>query len=143
MKWPQAEPTEAINTELVDFGTSRPLLIAIVNPLGDYGINHYCHELAEGLGRNGARAVLYAGGLRGLPPAEHHEQFPVLNSLLLKQRATLANGRARTPFKAVVPPSSDRISGALTHPPVVVGAFSTGYSSSWLRRWCLTAELPG
>ena len=74
--------------------------IAVLNPLGDYGINQYCHELAEGLGLNGASVSFFTGADCGLPPSSHHRRLPVLNSVLFKQRPALA-GVAPSPATAI------------------------------------------
>ena len=68
--------------------------VAIVNPLGDFGITTYAFELAEGLEANGVRVDFYTGNASPLSelPAEHrHRCFPVLGSVLFKQRRTLAS----------------------------------------------------
>ena len=62
--------------------------VAILNPLGDFGINAYSFELAEGLCANGVSADVYVNGaspLSELPAARRHRCFPVLGSVLLKQ----------------------------------------------------------
>jgi glycosyltransferase involved in cell wall biosynthesis len=67
--------------------------IALVNPLGDYGINTYCFELAEGLASNGIDVDVYTGSsspLSELPQHRHHRCYPVLGSPLFKQRRTLS-----------------------------------------------------
>jgi glycosyltransferase involved in cell wall biosynthesis len=66
--------------------------VAIVNPLGDFGITTYSFELAEGLEANGVRVDFYTGNaspLSELPARHHHRCFPVLGSLLLHQRRIL------------------------------------------------------
>jgi len=66
--------------------------VAIVNPLGDFGITTYSYELAEGLEANGVRVDFYTGNaspLSELPARHHHRCFPVLGSLLLNQRRIL------------------------------------------------------
>jgi glycosyltransferase involved in cell wall biosynthesis len=62
--------------------------VAILNPLGDFGINAYSFELAEGLCADGVSVDVYVNGaspLSELPAARHHHCFPVLGSVLLKQ----------------------------------------------------------
>jgi len=69
--------------------------VAIINPLGDYGINAYSFELAEGLAANGLQVDLYTSGaspLNELPSAHKHRCFPVLGSALFKQRSLLKVG---------------------------------------------------
>jgi glycosyltransferase involved in cell wall biosynthesis len=63
--------------------------IAILNPLGDFGINAYSFELAEGLSANGVQVDVYTSDLSPLsvlPENRHHRCFPVLGSALLKQK---------------------------------------------------------
>lgn len=65
-----------------------PRSIAIINPLGDFGINAYSYELAEGLYTIGVQTDVYTNGaspLTELPETRRHGCFPVLGSLLLKQ----------------------------------------------------------
>ncbi|HXU17523.1 MAG TPA: glycosyltransferase [Terriglobales bacterium] len=62
--------------------------VAILNPLGDFGINAYSFELAEGLCGGGVSVDVYVNGaspLSELPAARRHRCFPVLGSVLLKQ----------------------------------------------------------
>jgi glycosyltransferase involved in cell wall biosynthesis len=62
--------------------------VAILNPLGDFGINAYSFELAEGLCANGVSVDVYVNGaspLSELPAYRRHRCFPVLGSVLLKQ----------------------------------------------------------
>jgi len=62
--------------------------VAILNPLGDFGINAYSFELAEGLCAAGVSVDVYVNGaspLSVLPAARRHRCFPVLGSVLLKQ----------------------------------------------------------
>jgi glycosyltransferase involved in cell wall biosynthesis len=62
--------------------------VAILNPLGDFGINAYSFELAEGLSGDGVSVDVYVNGaspLSELPAARRHRCFPVLGSVLLKQ----------------------------------------------------------
>jgi glycosyltransferase involved in cell wall biosynthesis len=63
--------------------------VAILNPLGDFGINAYSFELAEGLSANGVQVDVYTSDLSPLsvlPGSRHHQCFPVLGSTLLKQK---------------------------------------------------------
>ncbi|HXE56444.1 MAG TPA: glycosyltransferase [Gemmatimonadales bacterium] len=62
--------------------------VAVINPLADYGISEYSHELAEGLCANGVRVDLYTTAIptmAGRP--RRHRLFPVLGSPLFRQRA--------------------------------------------------------
>lgn len=58
--------------------------IAILNPLGDFGINQYCWELAEALGEAGARVTFYTSSASTIPRPKHHECLAVLHRLLAK-----------------------------------------------------------
>jgi len=77
--------------------TPRPH-IALVNPLGDYGLGSYTHELAEGLFDCGVTADVYAPGrLETLGLARRHRLFPVLGSTLVRQRRRLHAAAAFQP----------------------------------------------
>src|ERR1700680_1838603 len=68
--------------------------IAIIDPLGDFGIGSYTYELAEGIAANAVSVDVYTGAsspLADLP--RHHRVFPVLGSVLFKQRKVLRDGR--------------------------------------------------
>jgi glycosyltransferase involved in cell wall biosynthesis len=52
--------------------------IAMISPLGDFGIDQYAYELAEGLGINGAAVDVYAANGACLPPPRYHRRFHVL-----------------------------------------------------------------
>lgn len=71
--------------------------IAIVNPLGDYGISGYTFELAEALGMNGVRVDAYVSGSGSddFPEPVHHRRLPVLGSALIKQRDILSPSRPK------------------------------------------------
>ncbi|MBN8730687.1 MAG: glycosyltransferase family 4 protein [Acidobacteria bacterium] len=77
--------------------------IAILHPASDFGINQYCHELAEGLGQCGVEVDIYSSGAPQLPPASAHRRFCVLGSMLVKQRKRLQRGLEMTP-----PPAAAR-----------------------------------
>ena len=74
--------------------------IALINPLGDFGISSYTYELAEGIAANGVPVDVYTsdyGPIAELP--RHHRIFPVLGGVLFKQRRLLggdAEGAAST-----------------------------------------------
>ncbi len=102
---------------------TAPASIALVNPLGDYGIASYTHELAEGLTACGARADVYAAGTLELGHlARRHRLYPALGSLLLRQRDLLASppGPAAVlpvgPRQGLVRPGS---AGSVKRSPVV------------------------
>lgn len=113
--------------------------IALLNPLGDYGINQYCHELAEGLGANGASVAFYTGSDRGLPPNRLYERFAVLNSTLLKQRAALRDGRRASNCSEEL--ASPEWSKSALEIPALRAAAVFHAKSNLARRWFLTAEL--
>jgi glycosyltransferase involved in cell wall biosynthesis len=76
---------------------SRARSIALVNPLGDYGLGSYTHELAEGLIACRVPTDVFAPGQVEIQSlARRHRLFPVLGSLLLRQRDRL-DGRWHTP----------------------------------------------
>jgi glycosyltransferase involved in cell wall biosynthesis len=113
--------------------------IAILNPLGDYGINQYCHELARGLGMNGARVGFYTSSSRGLPPADRYQRFPVLSSVLFKQRARLSSGEE----SAAEEPFDEQWAAKALAAPVSAAAAKIieTYPQSWKRTAFLTVEL--
>ena len=115
--------------------------IAVLNPLGDYGINQYCHELAQGLGANGARVAFFTSSRCGLPPSSLYECYPVLQSVLFKQRAALRNGKVAPECAgdAGGAYSSDWVQSALRLAPQKHSAYTPNHSR--LRAWALTVEL--
>jgi glycosyltransferase involved in cell wall biosynthesis len=82
-------------------GEVRPLPIqsvAIINPLGDFGIGGYTYELAEGLAANGIRVDVYTSEsflLDGAPIPWNHRTHRVLGSFLFKQPAVGTNSVER------------------------------------------------
>lgn len=93
-------------------GTGRIRSIALLNPLGDYGIAQYCHELAEGLIVNGIRVDVYGSGrsiIQDFGLQRRYGFFPLLGSVVFKEwkqfrnngggAAVSPNGR-RLPEKA-------------------------------------------
>jgi glycosyltransferase involved in cell wall biosynthesis len=88
-----------MNSEITN--SSVPKLIrsiAIIDPIGDYGIGGYVYELAEGLASNGVEVDVYTNGLSqmkdlGLP--RHHRLLPVLGGVLFRQGKTLKGTPAR------------------------------------------------
>src|SRR5262249_20343703 len=82
---------------------TRARSIALVNPLGDYGLGSYAHELAGGLVGCGVPTDVFAPGLVETEPfLRHHGFFPVLGSPLLRQRHRL-DGRRRPPSQEPAP----------------------------------------
>lgn len=69
--------------------------IALVDALGDHGHGTYTHELAEGLAANGVVADVFTTELSpAVSFARRHRVFPVLGSVLFKQRARLRSESA-------------------------------------------------
>jgi glycosyltransferase involved in cell wall biosynthesis len=69
--------------------------IALVDPVGDFGLGAYTYELAEGLAGNGVSVDVYCSTGAMLAPValpRHHRVFPVLGAPLLKQMRTLREG---------------------------------------------------
>ncbi len=80
--------------------------IALINPLGDYGISQYTYELAEGLAAHGVAVDVYAsGGSRAedFALARHHRYLPVLGSFLLRQQGALDPTTAASPAPVGAP----------------------------------------
>lgn len=119
--------------------------IAIINPMADFGIDGYTHQLAEGLVANGLTVDVYVPNvteleLNDLP--RQHRRVPVLGSALLKQRRALA-ARAGVPSQVTrtitaqicSPPSPSRLRRALRRQflPVELAAYLRwrGYDLVW------------
>ncbi|HMK28175.1 MAG TPA: glycosyltransferase family 4 protein [Terriglobales bacterium] len=88
--------------------------IAILNPLGDYGISTYCYELAEGLAANGVDVDIYTGDgprLAAFDFPKHHRIFPVFGSALFKRRRRLntEDNGARNGTRAPSNPVSQQV----------------------------------
>ena len=63
--------------------------IAIIDPIGDFGIGGYVYELAEGLAANDVRVDVYTNGLSHMKDVSlprHHRLLPLLGSPLFRQR---------------------------------------------------------
>ncbi|MGH9162730.1 MAG: glycosyltransferase [Vicinamibacteraceae bacterium] len=74
---------------------SGAVRIALVDPLGDFGIGAYTYELAEGLAGNGVSVDVYCSTGAMLAPLalpRRHRVFPVLGTPLIKQTRTLREG---------------------------------------------------
>src|SRR5262245_8291104 len=111
--------------------------IALLNPLGDFGINQYSHELAEAIGQNGVRVGFDTESVKELRTCRHHQRWPVLNSSLWKHLA-----RARSGAHAEIPHSAEWASEALDAAPLAdVLAGANDIPKSKFRKWFLTAEL--
>jgi glycosyltransferase involved in cell wall biosynthesis len=61
----------------------KPLSIAILNPLGDFGINEYCWQFAEALGAAGVAVKFYTSATNTVPRPGHHVCVPVLQQQAL------------------------------------------------------------
>ena len=70
------------------------LRIAFINPMGDFGISTYTHELAEALVENGAEVDVYASDRFNPEIAvfpRRHRLYPILNSFIFRRRMRNAN----------------------------------------------------
>jgi D-inositol-3-phosphate glycosyltransferase len=79
--------------------------IAIINPVGGFGMIAYCFELAEGLASHHVDVDVYTSDvspLAELPTVRHHGCFPVLGSTLFKQKLTPWK-RSHDPCPAMLP----------------------------------------
>lgn len=78
----------------------RPIRsVALIEPLGDWGIGAYAHELAEGLTAHGVRVDVYtkrSPDVGALP--RRHRILPVLGRFLWRQRAVLEPGGVQEPI---------------------------------------------
>jgi len=116
--------------------------VAIVNPLADFGINQYSHELAEALGGIGIRTAYYTGSAAGLPYPRNYRRIPGLGSVLLKQGYWFgAEAPPDGPDPSCSRPAADWVSEAMS----TLGPDSARKSwhapqSAW-RGLILTAEL--
>jgi len=92
--------------------SARPIrTVAIIEPLGDWGIGTYSYELAEGLAANGIRADVYTAeqaAVRALPVSPGHRTLPVLGTMLYKQRSAL-EGRPSTQASPASPPPAPEV----------------------------------
>ncbi len=73
--------------------------IAIIDPIGDFGIGGYTYELAEGIAANGIKVDVYTAELSqaaAMQLPRHHAIFPVLGSFLFRQRRELAPKKQQT-----------------------------------------------
>jgi glycosyltransferase involved in cell wall biosynthesis len=72
---------------------SKPIRsIAIIDPIGDFGIGGYVYELAEGLCANGVEVDVYTSGraqMKDLDLPRRHCLIPVLGSFLFRQQGQL------------------------------------------------------
>lgn len=69
--------------------------IALLDPVGDFGLGAYTYELAEGLACNGVSVDVYCSTAAMLAPLalpRRHRVFPVLGAPLVKQIPTLRHG---------------------------------------------------
>ena len=114
--------------------------IALINPLPDFGISQYTYELAEGLASSGVQVDVYANGLARFEDADlprRHRYFPVLGSLLLRQRGILRRGAQRDD-------AAVRAAGPGERPASRTEPQPAGTNRRWratARNWILTAEL--
>jgi glycosyltransferase involved in cell wall biosynthesis len=95
--------------------------IALLNPLADFGITAYTHELARSISAHGVAVDVYCheGPLtRDLPRGAGHQCFPVLGNWLFRQRPSLASkGRSgsssgqRSPVSKIPKKASSKLRG--------------------------------
>jgi glycosyltransferase involved in cell wall biosynthesis len=108
--------------------------VALINPLGDYGISQYTYELAEGLSRQGVRVTVYAhsGSLKEhLYLPRQHRYLPVLGGLLLRQKSAL---------NAELDPQEPKAS-ATSALALRLATLAPARSRAALRNWVLMIEL--
>jgi glycosyltransferase involved in cell wall biosynthesis len=112
--------------------------VALIDPLGDFGIGGYTYELAEGLATNGVSVDVYTAGGAGISKIalpRHHRVFTALGTVLYKQRALLRQGEISDR-----PPQSSSSSGK--QPDESKRSSSKGSSlRRWFRRFVLPIEL--
>jgi glycosyltransferase involved in cell wall biosynthesis len=81
--------------------------IALINPMGDFGISTYTHELAEALVENGAEVDVYVSDRFNAEIADFprkHRLYPILNSFIFRRRRREANaGGASSKVKRAAP----------------------------------------
>ena len=87
--------------------------IAIIDPIGDFGIGGYVYELAEGLCANGVKVDVYTSGLahmKDLVLPRNHGLYPVLGSPLVRQRGRLRHTpHSRTNTRSPSTPSGQEV----------------------------------
>ena len=79
--------------------SNSKLRIALINPMGDFGISTYTHELAEALVEDGAQVDVYASDrfnpeIAAFP--RKHRLYPILNSFIFRKRMREANTDSMT-----------------------------------------------
>ena len=109
--------------------------IALINPMGDYGISGYTWELANGLTANGVNADVFGSDAPVWDlPALRHDYYPVLGSVLFK-RCDVLRGKAR-PLTPVSP------SGGSGSTPVAQAASRRRNALFWeMRKRLISLEL--
>jgi len=79
----------------IKMSPARVRTLALINPMGDYGIDTYTYELAQGLAANGVCVDTYCAdaSILGTPPLHpNHHRYTVLGSRLW--RNSLRNGQS-------------------------------------------------
>jgi glycosyltransferase involved in cell wall biosynthesis len=108
----------------------RPLSIALINPLSDFGIDTYTYELGQGLAANGVRVDSYCS-------AASHIQTPALHAN--HRRLCVLGGRLPRPL--AVPTASVGSTTPLAHPPAVGPSRLPAWFKRPLRAPMLSGEL--
>ena len=116
--------------------------VAIINPLADFGINQYSHELAEALGEIGIRTAFYTGSANALPYPRNHRCISGLGSFLLKHgHWSVAAPPLSGPDPACARPGVDWVSEAMLRKAATRSLESWQPPRSAWRSRLLTAEL--
>lgn len=109
---------------------SSPRSIALINPLADFGIDTYTHELAVGLAANGHLVDVYTADASRICVGDlpgNYRRFAVLGSRLPAVLRSSSQARGRSDAEAVSASQKPK-SGVFTFAP-------------WARKAFLTAEL--
>lgn len=85
----------------------------MINPLIDFGISSYTHELAEGLVSNGVQVDVYMSEHSRLPEfTRHYRRFPVLGSTLFRQTVEGDRAPSKVPLNPTEAPNRNAPSRA-------------------------------
>src|SRR5665213_2311677 len=113
---------------------SFPRSVALINPLGDFGIDTYTHELALGLAANGVRVDVYTSDTSRLrvPSQPNYRRFHVIGSHL---PAVLEDATGRRPPATAL--------SRLSNPAAIVGMQPPrpAWWKALLRKYYLPAQL--
>jgi glycosyltransferase involved in cell wall biosynthesis len=145
--------------------TPDSVRIALINPLGDFGISVYTHELAEGLAANGAWVDVFETvgmneEIASFP--RRHGLFPVLGRFIFRQereqkiaeRHGDAPPAAASPTKRTYMPKLQPLREFLMNLELAVRLRRRGYDFIWTQwpeiigrgtgfwRWCKLLRIP-